>query len=46
MKNVPEPLYVGIDVAKETLEVALGTSGAIQTFMNDAEGFEALARAP
>ncbi|MGH8533012.1 MAG: IS110 family transposase [Gammaproteobacteria bacterium] len=42
MKNVPEPLYVGIDVAKETLEVALGTSGAVQTFLNDAEGFEAL----
>ncbi len=42
MKNVPEPLYVGVDVAKETLEVALGTSGAVQTFMNDTEGFEAL----
>lgn len=42
MKNVPEPLYVGIDVAKETLEVALGTGGAVQTFTNDPEGHDAL----
>jgi transposase len=38
-----EPLYVGIDVAKETLEVALGTGEAVQSFPNDVEGHEALA---
>lgn len=42
MKNVPEPLYVGVDVAKETLEVALGPSGAVQSFANDTEGHDAL----
>lgn len=42
MKNVPEPLYVGIDVAKETLEVARGAAGAVETFTNDAPGVEAL----
>ena len=35
MKNVPEPLYVGVDVAKETLEVARSTGGAVQTFTNE-----------
>jgi len=40
MKNVPEPLYVGVDVAKETLEVARSTGGAVQTFTN--EGHDAL----
>lgn len=43
MENAPEPLYVGIDVAKETLEVALGTGEAVQSFPNDVEGHEALA---
>jgi transposase len=42
MKNVPEPLYVGVDVAKATLEVALGPGGAVQTFANDPEGHDAL----
>ncbi|MGH8612680.1 MAG: IS110 family transposase, partial [Gammaproteobacteria bacterium] len=46
MKNVPEPLYVGVDVAKETLEVALGTGGAVQTFTNDTEGHDALLAVP
>ena len=44
-ENMPEPIHVGIDVAKDTLEVAFGAAAATQCFANDDEGHEALARA-
>ena len=39
-----ESLYAGIDVAKETLELALGPSAAVQGFANAPEGHEAIAK--
>lgn len=39
---MPEPIHVGIDVAKDTLEVAFGPEIATQCFANDDEGHEAL----
>jgi transposase len=41
-ENMPEPIHVGIDVAKETLEVAFGPEALTQSFANDDEGHEAL----
>jgi len=37
-----EPIHVGIDVAKDTLEVACGPQAATQSFINDDAGHEAL----
>jgi transposase len=37
-----EPIHVGIDVAKDTLEVACGPQAATQSFRNDDAGHEAL----
>jgi transposase len=37
-----EPIHVGIDVAKDTLEVACGPQAATQSFANDDTGQEAL----
>lgn len=37
-----EPIHVGIDVAKDTLEVAFGSQALTQCFANDDEGHEAL----
>ncbi len=37
-----EPIHVGIDVAKDTLEVACGPRAATQSFANDGAGHEAL----
>jgi transposase len=45
MKNMPEPIHVGIDVAKDTLEVAVGPTPATQRFANDEGGHEALVNA-
>lgn len=42
---MPESICVGIDVAKETLEVALGAETATQSFANDDDGHEALVAA-
>lgn len=39
---MPELTHVGIDVAKDTLEVALGTQAATLAFGNDDEGHESL----
>lgn len=39
---MPEPIHVGIDVAKETLEVAFGPEATTQAFANDDDGHEAL----
>jgi transposase len=39
-----EARYSGIDVAKETLELALGPSGAVESFANESAGHEAIAR--
>jgi transposase len=37
-----ESRYAGIDVAKETLELALGPSAAVESFANEAQGHEAM----
>ena len=37
-----EPIHVGIDVAKDTLEVACGPQAVTQSFANDDAGHEAL----
>ncbi len=37
-----EPIHAGIDVAKDTLDVALGPQAPIQSFANDDDGHEAL----
>lgn len=37
-----EPIHVGIDVAKDTLEVAFGPEAGTQSFANDDDGHEAL----
>lgn len=37
-----DPITIGIDVAKETVEVALGISGAVEQFTNEAEGHDSL----
>ena len=37
-----EPIHVGIDVAKDTLEVAFGPQRATQSFANNDDGHEAL----
>jgi len=42
---MPEPIHVGIDVAKDTLEVACGPDAATQSFTNDDAGHEALVSA-
>lgn len=44
-ENMPEPICVGIDVAKDALEVAIGPQGATRSFTNDDEGHEALVNA-
>ena len=41
-ENMPEPMHVGIDVAKDTLEVACGPQAATRCFSNDDAGHEAL----
>lgn len=41
-ENMPEPMYVGVDVAKESLEVACGPQADTMSFANDDEGHEAL----
>jgi transposase len=42
LKNMPVAFHVGIDVAKETFEVALGVRGKIVSFGNDDSGHESL----
>jgi transposase len=42
---MPEPIHVGIDVAKDTLEVACGSEAITQSFANDDAGHEALVTA-
>jgi transposase len=42
---MPEPICVGIDVAKDTLEVAFGAEAATQPFANDDDGHEVLVAA-
>lgn len=39
---MPEPIVVGIDIAKETFDAAFGTTGDVQTFSNDDAGYDAL----
>jgi transposase len=45
IENMPELIHVGIDVAKDTLEVACGPEAATQCFTNDDAGHEALVSA-
>ena len=40
----PQPLFVGIDVSKGTLDVALGESGEVKTFTNDDHGHAAVVK--
>lgn len=42
MKDVPKPIHVGIDVAKESFEVGLGVGGEVVSFANDVAGAETL----
>jgi transposase len=42
MKNVPKPIHVGIDVAKDSFDSGLGVGGEVVSFANDAAGAEAL----
>jgi transposase len=42
MTDALEPIFVGIDVSKETLEVALDDHGKTRTFGNDEAGHKAL----
>ena len=44
-ENMPEPIHVGIDVAKDTLEVANGSEASTQSFANDDAGHDALVSA-
>jgi transposase len=39
-----ESRYAGIDVAKQTLELALGPSGAVESFANDSRGHDTIAK--
>jgi transposase len=39
---MPEPVVVGIDVAKQTFDAAIGIGGSIETFANDEGGHDAL----
>ena len=42
MKNVPKPIHVGIDVAKDSFDSGLGVGGEVVSFDNDVAGAEAL----
>lgn len=37
-----DPITIGIDVAKEAVDVAFGTGGAVEQFTNEAEGHDSL----
>lgn len=39
---MPEPIVVGIDIAKQTFDAAIGVGGNIETFVNDDGGHDAL----
>ena len=39
---MPEPIVVGIDIAKQTFDAAIGVARSIETFANDDEGHDAL----
>ena len=39
---MPEPIVVGVDIAKKTFDVAIGCTGEIHSFSNDDAGHEAL----
>jgi transposase len=41
-KNMSKPIQVGVDVAKETFDVALGVGGELCQFANDTQGIEFL----
>lgn len=40
----PDAIYVGVDVSKGTLDVAVGESGKVTTFANDADGHAEVVR--
>lgn len=39
---MPEPIFVGVDIAKKTFDAAIGCTGKIHSFSNDDAGHEAL----
>lgn len=41
MRNVPEPIVVGVDIAKHTFDAAIGIGGSIETFTNNDDGHDA-----
>ena len=43
MKDLSEGMYVGIDVSKDTLEVAFGADGAVETIANEGPAHDGLA---
>ena len=40
---MPEPIVIGIDIAKRTFDAAFGVAGTIESFPNDDAGHDALA---
>jgi transposase len=42
MRDVPKAIHVGIDVAKESFDGALGVGGEVNSYSNDVAGIEAL----
>jgi transposase len=41
-RNMSDSITIGIDVAKEAVDVAFGTGGAVEQFTNEAEGHDSL----
>lgn len=41
-RNVPTPIQVGVDMAKDSFEVAFGVGGELASFANDSSGFDAV----
>jgi transposase len=41
-RNMSDLITIGIDVAKEAVDVAFGTGGAVEQFTNEAEGHDSL----
>lgn len=39
---MPEPIVIGIDIAKQTFDAAIGSGGRIETFTNHDDGHDAL----
>jgi transposase len=40
-RNMPEPIVIGIDIAKRSFDAAIGLGGRIEAFSNDDVGHDA-----